>query len=510
MSTGKWADAPEDDEDTIPPIPTSLQSGNFEADATEASKTEPEAAKPEAPTEDDADDAPPPGFEQPGDGKEAEDVDAPDKTLSELQESETEIKTVTTTDSMYSSAKSFEDLPISKELRDGLYNEMKFERPSRIQASTLPMILSPPFEHMIAQAHNGSGKTTCFTLSMLSRVDPGEQAPQAICFCPTRELVVQNLMVLEKMGKYTGITFTSTATAEFDLQRGSRSKINEQIVVGTLGKLKSWSSKRMLQFRAMKIMVFDEADQMLKADGFADESIRMIRDITKQSPSCQILLFSATFNERVKRFATKIVPTANQVFVPKEKLSLDVIKQYRVECPDEEAKTTLLKEMVFPNCENLGQTIIFVKTRNRCKNLHSELTRDGYKVTAIHGDLLNEDRDRVVREFRNGTTKILISTDVLSRGFDVSQVTLVINYDIPVERATREGQLPAYETYLHRIGRSGRFGRKGAAFNLTCGSLVGHPVHHRHQLSCITCVLSTRLLLRMAWLALRRVWLSRG
>uniref|UniRef100_A0A061R2Y7 RNA helicase n=1 Tax=Tetraselmis sp. GSL018 TaxID=582737 RepID=A0A061R2Y7_9CHLO len=470
--SSKWGDSPEDDKGELPALPEALQK------AQESQGTEGE--------DNDKGDGPPPGFEgsgapaanDSGAGKEgggeaeAAGTDAPDKALNTLQESEeTEVKTVINQDSVYSSAKTFEELPISKELRDGLYNEMKFERPSKIQATTLPMILTPPYEHLIAQAHNGSGKTTCFTLAMLSRIDPGVRAPQAICFCPTRELVIQNLMVLEKMGKYADVSCTSTATAEFDLQRESRTKIQDQVIIGTLGKLKSWANKRQLQFRDMRIMVFDEADEMLKADGFADDSIRMIRDIRKSSRDCQILLFSATFNERVKRFATKIVPSANQVFVPKEELSLDVIKQYRVDCPNEEAKTSLLKEMVFPNCENLGQTIIFVKTRERCKNLHSELTRDGYKVTAIHGDMLHEDRDRVVREFRNGTTKILIATDVLSRGFDVSQVTLVVNYDIPVERATREGQTPAYETYLHRIGRSGRFGRRGAAFNLTCGAM---------------------------------------
>jgi ATP-dependent RNA helicase DDX19/DBP5 len=137
-----------------------------------------------------------------------------------------------------------------------------------------------------------------------------------------------------------------------------------------------------------------------------------------------------------------------------------------------EDKTNLLRDMVLPNCENLGQTIIFVKTRKSAKDLSSELTRDGFTVTCIQGEMEHEDRDRVVREFRSGATKILIATDVLARGFDVSQVTLVVNYDIPVER---NAPTPAYETYLHRIGRSGRFGRKGAAFNLTTGGLVRYP-----------------------------------
>mmetsp|Transcript_1994 Transcript_1994/g.5197 ORF Transcript_1994/g.5197 Transcript_1994/m.5197 type:complete len:508 (+) Transcript_1994:268-1791(+) len=467
MASKSWAD---DDSTDIPPPPS------FGGESEEAAPAA-EAAAGGAPEEDD--DGPPPGFEavkptapaaDGGDeGEQDDDTDAPDKLLNTLQDdAETEIKTVTSDNSMYSSAKTFEELGLSKELLDGLYNEMKFERPSRIQASTLPLILAPPFRHLIAQAHNGSGKTTCFTLAMLSRVDPGTQEPQAICLCPTRELVVQNLMVLEKMGKHTGITATSTATSSSGPSSRSKTKIKDQIIIGTHGTLKNWVSKRMLSFKFMTILVFDEADDMLKADGFADDSLRMMKEVKRQSPDCQMLLFSATFNERVKRFTTKVLPDAVQVFVPKEDLSLDVIKQYRVDCPTVEDKTKLLKDMVLPNCENLGQTIIFVKTRKSAKDLSSELTGDGFTVTCIQGEMEHEERDRVVREFRDGITKILIATDVLARGFDVSQVTLVINYDIPVERSA---PTPAYETYLHRIGRSGRFGRKGAAFNLTTGGL---------------------------------------
>ena len=177
--------------------------------------------------------------------------------------------TVTTRDeSMYTSASTFEELGLSQELLQGLYTEMKFERPSRIQAKTLPMILEKPHKSLIAQAHNGSGKTTCFTLAMLSRVDPRLKAPQALCLCPTRELVVQNLSVLERMGKFTGITLASTA--EQSTPGNRRRKVEEQVVVGTHGKLKDWISRRMLQTKNMRILVFDEADEMLKVSFKSD------------------------------------------------------------------------------------------------------------------------------------------------------------------------------------------------------------------------------------------------
>ncbi|PNW83108.1 hypothetical protein CHLRE_06g306850v5 [Chlamydomonas reinhardtii] len=455
-----------------------------EAPKAEAPKAEPakEAAAPEPAKEtpkkswaDEAEeeDGPPPGFDDivkaVAATKVEEAVDEPDLSLKSeglRERPEAEITTKTEGDSIYASAHKFEELPLSPELLKGLYVEMKFERPSKVQALTLPMILTPPHRDLIAQAHNGSGKTTCFVLSMLSRVDPSKQLTQALCICPTRELVVQNLSVLRRMAKYTNITSTSTAS---ELEVGGsglrRDPINEMVVVGTHGKLKNWVQKRLLDLDGVAILVFDEADEMLKADGFADDSVRLIKMIRKKNPRVQLLLFSATFNDIVKRFAVSIAPQANQVFVAKEQLSLDVIAQYNVRCPDRQGKTRVLKEMIFPNCERLGQTMIFVRTRDSAKSLHAEMERDGYKCTSITGDMQPTDRDRVVQEFRDGTTKILISTDVLSRGFDVSQVTLVINYDVPVER---DGVTPAYETYLHRIGRSGRFGRKGAAFNLIC------------------------------------------
>lgn len=192
-------------------------------------------------------------------------VDEPDLSLKShglVDSGPGEIKTVTAGETPYTSAKTFEELGLSEPLLQGLYTEMKFERPSRIQAQTLPMILQPPHLSLIAQAHNGSGKTTCFTLAMLSRVDPAVRSPQALCVCPTRELVVQNLGVLERMGKFSGITATSTAAADYKATR--RSRIDDQVIVGTHGKLRNWINNRVLNMKAVRILVFDEADEMLK------------------------------------------------------------------------------------------------------------------------------------------------------------------------------------------------------------------------------------------------------
>ncbi|XP_062110323.1 DEAD-box ATP-dependent RNA helicase 38-like [Humulus lupulus] len=388
------------------------------------------------------------------------------KFLDEPEDSN--IKAVVSGETPYTSAKTFEELELREELLKGLYVEMKFQKPSKIQAISLPMILTPPHKDLIAQAHNGSGKTTCFVLGMLSRVDPQLKAPQAICICPTRELAIQNLEVLLKMGRYSGISSECAVPMDSTnyISINKRPPVSAQIVIGTPGTIKKWMSAKKLGVSNVKILVFDEADHMLAEDGFKDDSLRIKKDIERSSPHCQVLLFSATFNETVKNFVSKIVKDYNQLFVKKEDLSLESVKQYKVFCPDEMTKIKIIKERIFDLGENLGQRIIFVRTRNSASMLHKQLVDDGYAVTTIQGANTPEERDKIVKEFKDGLTQVLISTDLLARGFDQQQINLVINYDLPIKYDTQE---PDYEVYLHRIGRAGRFGRKGAVFNLICG-----------------------------------------
>ncbi|KAL1557878.1 DEAD-box ATP-dependent RNA helicase 38 [Salvia divinorum] len=383
------------------------------------------------------------------------------------------IESVTSGDTPYTSAKRFEDLNLSPELLKGLYVEMKFEQPSKIQAISLPMILTPPYKNLIAQAHNGSGKTTCFVLGMLSRVDPKVPEPQALCICPTRELAIQNMEVLLKMGKFTGITSELALPPDkanyMPIQK--RPPITAQVIIGTPGTFSKWLQHKKLGLSKMKILVFDEADHMLAMSGFRDESIRIMKAITKSSSNCQVLLFSATFDDAVKAFTSKIVGEIflkeyNQMFVKKEELSLESVKQYKVHCPDEHSKIMVIKDQILELGEKVGQTIIFVKSRNTASMLHQALVKLGYEVTTIQGALNIEDRDKIIKEFKEGLTQVLISTDVLARGFDQSQVNLVINFDLPVQYGNFSE--PDYEVYLHRVGRAGRFGRKGAVFNLLC------------------------------------------
>ncbi|CAN1770441.1 DEAD-box ATP-dependent RNA helicase 38 [Linum perenne] len=403
-------------------------------------------------------------------------IDDDKKKVNEFLEEpeDSTIQAVTTGETPYTSASSFEELSLSPELLKGLYVEMKFEKPSKIQAISLPMMLTPPYKDLIAQAHNGSGKTTCFVLGMLSRVNPSLRAPQALCICPTRELAIQNIEVLQKMGKYTGITSECAVPMDSGNDRFKpRPPVFAQVVIGTPGTIKRLMSQRKLSVEEMKVLVFDEADHMLAKDGFQDDSLRIIRDIRKSQRQAQVLLFSATFDENVKNFVSKVVHDYNQLFVKKEELSLESVKQYKVYCPDEMSKILVIKDRILELGEKVGQIIIFVNSKKSAAMLHTSLVELGYEVTTIHGALTHEDRDKIVKEFKDNLTKVLISTDVLARGFDQQRVNLVINFDLPIKydnsepRPIRRGPPePHFEVYLHRIGRAGRFGRKGAVFNL--------------------------------------------
>ncbi|KAL5563780.1 hypothetical protein UlMin_033527 [Ulmus minor] len=243
------------------------------------------------------------------------------KFLDEPEDSN--IKAATSGETPYSWASRFEDLKLSPELLKGLYVEMKFQKPSQIQAISLPMILTSPYKDLIAKADNGSGKTTCLVLGMLSRVDPNLKAPQALCICPTRELAMQNMEVLLKMGKHTGIASecaVPTDSSQFPnhIPINKRSPLSAHIVVGTPGTIKRWHSAKKLALNNVKMLVFDElvfddADHMQAEDDFKDDSLRMKKYIKESSRHCQVLLFSATFNETLNNFVAKIAKDYNQL-----------------------------------------------------------------------------------------------------------------------------------------------------------------------------------------------------
>ncbi|GAK66068.1 ATP-dependent RNA helicase DBP5 [Moesziomyces antarcticus] len=349
------------------------------------------------------------------------------------------------------SAKSFEALGLHDNLLKGIY-AMKYQKPSKIQEKALPLLLQNPAKNMIGQSQSGTGKTAAFILTMLSRIDYALKKPQAIVLAPSRELARQIMDVVRTMSKFTDVTTCLCLPDE--VKRGE--KIDAQLIVGTPGKTFDMIKSKGIETAAIKVFVLDEADNMLDQQSLGEQSIRVKNTMPK---TCQLVLFSATFPPTVYDFAVRIAPGANEIRLKQEELSVEGIKQFYMDCRDENHKYEVLVELY--NLLTIGQSIIFCAKRETADRIAQKMTAEGHKVDSLHGKLDTQERDRTIDAFRDGKSKVLISTNVIARGIDIQQVTLVINYDMPL---TQTGEADA-ETYLHRIGRTGRFGRKGVSIN---------------------------------------------
>lgn len=349
------------------------------------------------------------------------------------------------------SIKSFEELGLSPELLKGLY-AMKFQKPSKIQERALPLLISNPPKNMIAQSQSGTGKTAAFSLTMLSRVDPSVDAIQAICLSPARELARQTLDVINTMGKYTNITTQLVVPDAIE----KNAKVNAHILVGTPGTLLDLLRRKRIDTSKVKVFVLDEADNMLDAQGLGDQCVRVKKFLPKD---CQLVIFSATFPDHVKKYADKFVPNANELTLKQEELNVDAIKQLYMDCDSEEHKFEVLNELY--GLLTIGSSIIFVAKKTTANILYKKLKDEGHSVSVLHSDLQSADRDKLIDDFRSGRSKVLITTNVLARGIDIPSVSMVVNYDLPTDK---DGK-PDPSTYLHRIGRTGRFGRVGVAIS---------------------------------------------
>lgn len=361
----------------------------------------------------------------------------------------------------YLAAKSWDEMNLPKEVLDGIF-EMGFVKPSKIQEWALPIALRGG--NIVGQAQNGSGKTAAFSLSMLLSSDSQRSGLQALCVCPTRELASQNYDVVSRLGKFTGLRIWLAVP---QVERPPR-RLDHQIMVGTPGKVQDMLKKRVADPHGCKVFVLDEADVMIDEDNQMGPQVMGIRHLLPED--LQVLLFSATWPEHVEKFAKKMVPRANTIKVQKEDLTLTTIKQTYIDVGDDQRKKTQVLMDLY-GALNVGQSIIFVNTRHMAFELAKSMKDEGHAVTLICGTQKTGGeqidisyRDKIMTQFRNGVTKVLISTDVLSRGIDVPAVTLVVNYELP-NAWTRRNE-PDFETYMHRIGRTGRFGLKGVAVNL--------------------------------------------
>lgn len=347
----------------------------------------------------------------------------------------------------YKQTEKFEDMGLKKDLLRGIFG-YGFETPSAIQQKAIePLMLK---KDIIAQAQSGSGKTATFTIGMLQNVDHNDNKTQALVLAPTRELAKQIHGVVAALGSFLGMKVvllvggTELKKNKMELREGCH------VVVGTPGRVNDLINRSYLTTECLKMLVVDEADEMLGL-GFLEQINEVIKNIP---PLCQIALFSATISPEIIKLTENIMNDPVKILVKKENLTLEGIKQYFVTCQSEEVKFENLLE-IFSNID-LAQCFIYVNTKDKCERLAEMMTEAGFQIGFIHGKLEQEIRNNTMLQFREGAVRILISTDLTGRGIDVHQVGLVINYELPSRK----------ETYIHRIGRSGRYGRRGIAINL--------------------------------------------
>jgi len=378
-------------------------------------------------------------------------------------------------ESYLAGVKTFQELNLPKYLLDALFG-MGFDRPSAIQEEALPRILADPPRNLIGQAQSGSGKTAAFTLGMLFRITVDEPATtQALCVTPTRELAIQ---IVEKAVKPMAANMKgfkiqlAVAGTYLDRQKG----LDSHLVVGTPGKIVDWLKRRFIDAKTIKVFVLDEADNMVEEKGHRANSLLIKKNLQKK---CQCLLFSATFTEEVVKFASKMVYNPDKILIEDgpEFLVVDVIKQIWIDTRKYQGGNIAFLEDIY-SLLTIGQSIVFVRTRRDAEEVHTTLSNSGFTCSILHGEVEPTQRDATMQAFRDGESTVLITTNVLARGVDVDNVCLVINYDIPTDQRGN----PDFETYLHRIGRTGRFGRKGTAINFvnddkalrTLGAIESH------------------------------------
>merc|ERR1719354_718093 len=340
----------------------------------------------------------------------------------------------------------FDAMELPEELLRGIY-AYGFEKPSAIQQRAIkPTILG---KDLIAQAQSGTGKTATFAIGTLARLDAKTRQCQSLILAPTRELAQQIQKVVVALGDYMEVEVHACVggTAVRDDIRKLQAGVH--IVVGTPGRVFDMINRRALRLDSIRQFFLDEADEMLSR-GFKDQ----IYDIFKFLPeTVQVCLFSATMPLDVLEVTQRFMVDPVRILVKKDELTLEGIKQFYIAVDREDWKLDTLCDLY--ETLTISQAIIYCNTRRKVDWLREQMQERDFTVSCMHGDMDQRERDIIMREFRSGSSRVLITTDLLARGIDVQQVSLVINFALPTNR----------ENYIHRIGRSGRFGRKGVAIN---------------------------------------------
>jgi translation initiation factor 4A len=339
---------------------------------------------------------------------------------------------------------SFDDFGLCDNLLRGVFS-YGYEKPSEVQQRAIMPMLSG--KNLIVQAQSGTGKTATFSIGVLQQIDINIKEVQAIILSPTRELSMQTHKVINSLSEFMDIN-SIACIGGTSLHTDFKLLETAQVVIGTPGRIYDLLNRNKLKTTNLKVCVLDEADEILSR-GFKEQ----IYNIFYNLPKIQTCLFSATLPQEIIEIIHKFVDTPEQILVKKEELTLAGIKQFFIAIDEEKYKLDTLCDLY--ETLTINQAIIYCNTKHKVEWLSNEMTKRDFTVTCIHGELSQPERDVIMKNFRDGVFRVLIATDLLARGIDIQQISLVINFDIPTNR----------ENYIHRIGRSGRFGRKGVAIN---------------------------------------------
>jgi superfamily II DNA/RNA helicase len=345
--------------------------------------------------------------------------------------------------------KSWEELDLNIDLLRGIY-AYGFEKPSAIQSKAIKPLMEK--RDILAQAQSGTGKTATFTIGALANINIKNNSSQVLVLSPTKELTIQTAKVFESIGGMLGGLRVKTMYGGSNIEEGSSfsNKNTPHIICGCPGRVFDMIRRDKLSLKQINLVILDEADEML-SNGFKDQVYNIFQYL---NPDIQVALFSATLPDSIQHIIDKIMRNPVKISVKREQLTLAGIQQFFVAVDDDRQKYATLKDLYHLLC--FSQCIIYCNSVKRVQDLYEAMKEDEFPVCRIHSSMDKVEREKSFFEFKKGGFRVLISSNVTARGIDIQQVGIVINFDLPKD----------ISTYLHRIGRSGRWGRKGVGINL--------------------------------------------
>lgn len=357
----------------------------------------------------------------------------------------------------------FKDLNLSEEIQKAIA-DMGFEEATPIQSQTIPHILKGV--DLIGQAQTGTGKTCAFGIPAIEMLDPNAEGIQVLILSPTRELAIQISEELRDVSKYKeGVRILPVYGGQPIDRQIAALKKRPQIIIGTPGRIMDHMRRRTLKLTDLKMIILDEADEMLNM-GFREDIDTILEKVPAEK---QTILFSATMPKEILDLSSKYLKNPIHIKTIHKKMTVPSIEQYYLEV-SQSSKLEVLSRLIDAN--NIGLSLVFCNTKRQVDELTSSLQSRGYSTEALHGDMKQDQRNRVMAKFRKGLIDILIATDVAARGIDVDNVEAVFNYDLPSDE----------EYYVHRIGRTGRAGKTGKSYTF----VVGREIHKLKEIQRYT------------------------